>query len=470
MDGVFISDFLELDNKLDELGVFDALIDRDSHFFINVLRLKQAQTPEFAGSYERINDFFGKIMILLQNSNQKNDKLYRNALERFQFSEVNGINLGFSESSMGAGLGKVLSKQVISDAYDIVKTGSDQPEIFQLVGLFEENVGADRLSDMIATIILPDILAYTKRINVELGINPENYPDVEFLNDVVINPYKKCELLYLPEEILHELPIARCWNDIDRVIAENRVIREEVNEVIGNKWRKLASSEKKSYLKEYIFKDSERCAHVIEGYKNEEIGRFSPTSDIEYFIATIFKQMKRSGVFNFLEHSDHLGIGSWEISLKVLDIFKFWVEDNKGWDIILSAPSAKREKTVQGLIQLSGLKYCEDNNFDFTFEPNEGPGPADIKISRGSKDKTIIEVKLNTNPDYLHGYEEQIETYVKAEKTNKCIYAYVKIEKHPQKDKKINQAYLRKQKSGGIVPYLYIIDAQKRLSASRRSS
>ena len=468
MNGVFISDFLELDNKLEEYGVFDALIDRDSHFFINVLRLKQAQTPEFAGSYERINDFFGKIMILLQNSNQKNDKLYRNALERFRFSEVNGINLGFSESSMGAGFGKVLSKQVISDAYDIVKTGSNQPEIFQLVGLFEENVGADRLSDMIATIILPDILAYTKRINLALGINPKNYPEVEFLNDVVVNPYKKCELLYLPEEILHELPIARCWNDIDRVIAENRIIRKEVNEVIGNKWGKLASSEKKAYLKEYIFKDSERCAHVIEGYKNEEIGRFSPASDIEYFIATIFKQMKRSGAFNFLEHSDHSGFGSWEVSLKVLDIFKFWVEDNKGWDIILSAPSAKREKTVQGLIQLSGLKYCEDNNFDFTFEPNEGPGSADIKISRGSKDKTIIEVKLNTNPDYLYGYEEQIETYAKAEKTDKCIYVYVKIEKHPQKDKKIKQAYLRKQKSGGIVPYLYIINAQKKLSASRK--
>ncbi|MCM1496105.1 MAG: hypothetical protein NC089_09955 [Bacteroides sp.] len=468
MNGVFISDFLKLDNKLEEHGVFDALIDRDSHFFINVLRLKQAQTPEFAGSYERINDFFGKIMILLQNSNQKNDKLYRNALERFRFSEVNGINLGFSESSMGAGFGKVLSKQVISDAYDIVKTGSNQPEIFQLVGLFEENVGADRLSDMIATIILPDIMAYTKRINLALGIEPENYPEVEFINDVVVNPYKKCELLYLPEEILHELPIARCWNDIDRVIAENRIIRKEVNEVIGNKWGKLASSEKKAYLKEYIFKDSERCAHVIEGYKNEEIGRFSPASDIEYFIATIFKQMKRSGAFNFLEHSDHSGFGSWEVSLKVLDIFKFWVEDNKGWDIILSAPSAKREKTVQGLIQLSGLKYCEDNNFDFTFEPNEGPGPADIKISRGAKDKTIIEVKLNTNPDYLHGYEEQIETYAKAEKTNKCIYVYVKIEKHPQKDKKIKHAYLRKQKLGGIVPYLYIIDAQKKLSASRK--
>ncbi len=468
MNEIFISDFFDLDDELNELGMFDAIINRDSHFFINILRLRKAQTLEFEGSYNRINEFFGNIMLLLQNSKQKGDKLYRSAVEMFRFSEVNGINLGFSESGSGAGFGKVLSEQVISDAYDIVKTGSSQPEIFQLVGLFEENVGADRLSDMIATIILPDILAYTKRINLDLGINAKDYPDIEFCNGVAINPYKKCDLLYLPKEILHELPIARCWNDIDRVIAENRVIRAEVNEVIGNEWKGLASSEKKSYLKEFIFKNVERCTHVIDGYRDEEIDEFSLSSDIEYFVATIFKQMKQSGAFNFLEHSDHSGIGSWEVSLKVLDIFKFWVEDNKGWDLILTAPSAKREKTIQSLIQLSGIQYCEDNDFDFTFEPNEGPGPADIKISRGSKDKTIIEVKLNTNPDYLHGYDEQVETYAKAEKTNKCIYVYVKIERHPERDKKIKQAYAKRKRIGGIVPYLYIIDAQKRVSANRK--
>ena len=468
MNAIFLSDFLKLNNELSEIGMFDAIINRDSHFFINILRLKKAQTAEFEGSYKRINDFFENIMLLLLNSKKKDDKLYRSALEKFHFSEVNGINLGFSESGGGAGFGKVLSKQVISDAYDIVKTGSSQPEIFQLVGLFEENVGADRLSDMIATIILPDILEYTKRINFEFGINPKNYPDIEFCNEIAINPYKKCELLYLPEEILHELPIARCWNDIDRVIAENKVIREEVNEIIGIEWRKLATAEKKSYLKEHIFKDVKRCSHVISGYRKEEIDNFSPTLDIEYFIAVVFKQMKESGVFNFLEHSDHSGIGSLDVSLKVLDIFRSWVEYNKGWDLILSAPSSKREKTVQSLIQLSGIQYCMDNNFDFTFEPNEGPGPADIKISRGAKDKTIIEVKLNTNPDYLHGYEEQLETYAKAERTEKCIYVYVKVEKHPERDKKIRQLHTKKKSLGGIVPYLYIIDAQKKLSASRK--
>lgn len=469
MNNVFISEFLGLDEQLSELGVFDALINRDSHFFINLLRLRNAKTPEFIESYKKLNEFFGQIMLLLDISEQKNDRFYKAALGKFKFSEVNGINLGFSETSTGSGFGPILSKQVIDDAFDIVKSGSKQPEIFQLVGLFEENVAADRLSDMIATLILSYIRKYTQRINIELNVVPEYYSELKFRDGIVINPFKNCELLYLPEEILHELPIAHCWDDIDRVIAENKAIREEVNEVVGCEWRKMASIEKKEYLKEHIFKNASRCARVISGYREEEIGECSLTADIDYFIAMAFKQMRRSGVFNILQHSDQTVGGSWSVSLTVLDIFKEWVENNKGWEVILEAPSAKREKTVQKLIQLGGRKYCEDNDYDFTFEPNEGPGPADIKISRGAKDKTIIEVKLNTNQDYLHGYEKQIQTYAKAEKTDKCIYVYVKIESHPVRDKKIMQTYENRKNKGEKIPYLFTVDSQKRLSASKRA-
>ena len=229
VEPVFISDFFELNDRLDELGVFDSIINKDSHFFINLLRLKKSDTPEFSNAYERVNDFFSNIMILLSASKDKGDRFYREALKKFSFSGLNGVNLGFSETGVDAGFGRVLSEKVISDAFDIVKNGSTQPEIFQLVGLFEENVAADRLSDMIATIIKPDIEAYTRRINQALQINQTHYPDVEFINEIAINPFKNCELLYLPTEVLHELPIARCWDDIDRVISENEKIRNEVN-------------------------------------------------------------------------------------------------------------------------------------------------------------------------------------------------------------------------------------------------
>lgn len=84
--------------------MFDAVINTDSPFFINVLRLKQTTVPELSHSYEKINAFFSDIMRLLCASQEKGDRMYREALRRFDFSGVNGINLGFSESGLMQGL------------------------------------------------------------------------------------------------------------------------------------------------------------------------------------------------------------------------------------------------------------------------------------------------------------------------------------------------------------------------------
>lgn len=96
-------------------------------------------------------------------------------------------------------------------------------------------------------------------------------------------------------------------------------------------------------------------------------------NDWDYFIADAFKQMKKSGIFNFLEHTDKSEISSWDASLKVLNIFKEWVEYNKGWDEILSTATQKREKSVQKMLQLSGKYFCQENNIDMSFEANYLP-------------------------------------------------------------------------------------------------
>lgn len=67
----FISDLFELDDELDQLGVFDAIITTDSHFFINLLRLKNTEVPQFRNSYNRINSYFDEIMLMLDASQKK---------------------------------------------------------------------------------------------------------------------------------------------------------------------------------------------------------------------------------------------------------------------------------------------------------------------------------------------------------------------------------------------------------------
>lgn len=465
---MFISDYFELDDSRFDLmcsmGVFDALLDKDNNFFINIIRLKQSTVPEFVQAYKSINCYFSNIATLLDaaDSPSIDDPMYRSARKKFHFHEVNGINLGFSKSGYGSGWGEMLSEKVLQDAYQIVKKGSKQPEIFHLVSLFEENVGPDRVSDMIATIIENEIKDYTLRIMKELNITPETCPNVSFLkNGLVKNPNKRDAILLLPEEILHELPIAKDWDDIDRVVSENNVIRKEISNEISTTWKRWASSDKKAHIKEHIFMEPDICSRVIDGYRNQKLPAYDFKEDVTYLTEFLLKKIKKSGLLNRkIKHPSSI-----VAMQEIINIFKDWVENNRGWALIQSAPSAKREKAIQRFMHLGAKNYIEINDIDVSFEPNEGPGPVDIKISRGS-DKTIAEIKLSSNGQYLHGYEAQIIEYGKAERTENLIYVFIDVG-NPNRKKRILNLYNQTKLSMVPYPKLIIIDACPRDSASK---
>ena len=471
MNDILATTYLDIDyEQFEEYGVFDPIINRDSPFFINVIRLKKATTPEFADSYEKINQYFRNIATILNAAQKKDrsDKLYREAVRRFEvFHEVNGINLGFAESTSGAGFGPVLSQQVIADAYDIIKTGTNDPELFHLIGLFEDNVGPDRLSDMIGTIILEDIQSYTLHVQHAFGINPQNYPKERFDDDgFLINPYKYCRIYFLPREILHELPIASCWEDVDRVITENKAIRSELNTLIGENWRDWAKStaaSKKSIIKRVIFEKPDVCRRIIDSYKDSDLDDLDFSQNIDYCILKLWQAIQPQLNFLFLQHSIEQ-IDSLSGARMAIRTFQEWVEDNGGWRTIQNLNTNKREKCVQSIIHLSAKQFIKDNNLDFSCEPDDGHGPVDFKISRG-QDKTVIELKLSSNPQYMHGYQEQIRLYAKSEGTQNMIYIFVDVG-NPVRRQKLENQIEEDKWSDETVPEVFIIDATEQLSAS----
>ena len=468
---MFISDYLQLNEEqfdhFVEMGVFDALLDKDSNFFINVIRLKKSTIPEFMEAYAHLNKFFSEIATLLDAADEPTlkDKMYRTARNRFHFHEVNGINLGFSSTRWGAGWGQVTSDQFLRDAYQIVKKGSKQPEIFQLVSLFEENVAGDRLSDMIATIIEPEIKKYTLRVLSELGVNKDNNPELMFRADGLIqNPFKAAPILLLPEEILHELPIAKDWDDIDRVASENETIRREISAEIGAEWTRWASAEKKNYLKHHVFMDPAVCDRVITGYKKEELDALDLRENPDYLAELLLKKIKK--VLGF--KSEKKNPSSFDAAMAVIGIFKDWVENNRGWAEIQNAPTKKREKAVQRFMHLGAKYYVDVNDLDISCEADEGRGPVDVKMSRG-KDKTLAEIKLSSNSQCLHGYQEQVIEYAAAERTRSLIYVFIDVG-NPGRLKTIKTLHRKNQIEGKACPELVIIDARQKKAASTYSA
>lgn len=116
------------------------------------------------------------------------------------------------------------------------------------------------------------IQAYTKRIMAEMEINVEKYPQETFDNNGFLhNPFKNCPIYFLPVEILHGLPVARSWEDVENVISENNIIRNEINHEIGEKWKKWHASERKKYIKQHIFMNPEVFGRVLQEYRKEEL-------------------------------------------------------------------------------------------------------------------------------------------------------------------------------------------------------
>jgi hypothetical protein len=70
----------------------------------------------------------------------------------------------------------------------------------------------------------------------------------------------------------------------------------------------------------------------------------------------------------------------------------------------------RREEDLQILYRLTWLGTPSD----VSREVNDGRGPADFKVSRGSPDKTIVELKLASNTKLRRNLQGQAEIYAKA--------------------------------------------------------
>lgn len=94
------------------------------------------------------------------------------------------------------------------------------------------------------------------------------------------------------------------------------------------------------------------------------------------------------------------------------------VENKGGWRIFyVNGEPVRRESDLHILYRLTWLGTPSD----ISGEVDNGRGPADFKISRGSLDKSIVEFKLASNPQLKRNLEKQVEIYKKASDSDKGL-------------------------------------------------
>lgn len=142
-------------NKLDFVNID---LKGDNKFFIDPYKLKNGQTQFQHNCYEKVDNF---IKLLLQLSKEKNIEKITEIIENLH--ERNETKFGYSletksGKSLGESGGELLVKTLAKN--DVILTGMIE-DIFDCL-IMLPNVGRDKISDLITTIIFLDLIDYTQ--------------------------------------------------------------------------------------------------------------------------------------------------------------------------------------------------------------------------------------------------------------------------------------------------------------------
>lgn len=454
---------------LTDRDAFDPILDMDTRLFIDPHLLKHTEVPELAQSYENLQGHFRNIAKLLSASDKVGDSFWHAADRLMQWPEVKGLCIGYAQKgTSGSGIGPDLRKRLLTTAQAIIRKGRNDPELFELVGLLEDDFGPDRISDMTANIIRDDLGAFTKRVYAELIEDGGQPIDIDKATGLPINPYTGKPILLVPHTLLRDLPVALDWSSRDLIAQHNQELRAKVNRVIGSSWKEATSSLQKSDLKKFLLETPELIDDLVSVYSSKEAQHYDFLRDRagEYIWFPVARKLVEE---NPLSLSLPAQPSVNEVEQLVLDIchkFKTLVEHN-GLQALLydSDGSVKHESAAQLIFYGVADSYCHANSIIIARESNAGRGPVDFKFGTNMENSVLVEVKKSTNTSGLKkGIEKQLPEYMKAEGSRRAIYLVIDVGYTEAAIKNLNEI---NGKIGGTAIKILHVDGNPKPSASR---
>jgi hypothetical protein len=448
-------------------GVFNGFVDLDSKLYVDPFLLRTADTPELRGAYDEYRAHFVQVLLLLRKSTGR-DALFRRASDLLTFKELPLVALGYSQGGItGSGIGVELAGRLAQTAKEIIGAGVEDPAIFDLVGLIEENVGADRISDMVTRIVMPRLLKFSNRIARELQVDTTalRFDGQNYL--LPKDPRTGKPILLLPGELLRTLPVARDWSDVDRVAAENSQLRRQVNRVIGSTWKQATRRVKKAELRAVLLRYPQLLRELLEKYSRKRARPYDFDRDPEGLFSwfEIGSEFATNYPLRLVQPStDEL----LELVRKICQRFGELVENNGLAKMFYSqAKRLRHEQFAQLLFYAVADAYCAANNLMLTRETNAGRGAVDFKIGSGYSSSLTVEIKYTSNKQLVRGFTKQLPTYAKAEGASDSIYLVLRTTASDSSIKALRKVQRSAKKAGQRVPDVLVFDARLRPSASK---
>jgi hypothetical protein len=374
--------------------------------------------------------FFDNIFRLVAKSQgNRAASEWEDAVSLLEFHEVHELCIGYAGSgTRGAGSSHGLATQMARGLFAAVRQGIIKLEHFEEVQIFEEGIGADRISDATAGILRHRLAKYTQEIAERHSLPTQ---DIRYLRsffdlekgrwqaqrfNLPLNPYTGDPLLLVPRDYLRALPTINPHDFWDYCYdVENELLRREFGKDITRHVDKatiVRLAMEHPDLRERYVKSKEQIGGEPYDLRADPSGFYQP-----YLVA-------RGWANNNLLH---LTISSATDLLRAvlgfIEQFKNYVENNEGWRLLWNDDgSAKKEVAFQALFSGVIIPHCQANDIDISKEANIGRGPVDFKFSSGYSKRVLVEAKLANNSKFWSGLRKQLPLYLKAERIDKGVF------------------------------------------------
>lgn len=459
---------------------FDPILSLDTKLFIDPFLVYSLEKEEFKGSHKEVISFFNTVFQFIARAKGDENNIYwRRAVNLLLFPEAEEFCIGYaSQTTKGAGSGRGFAKIIARALWEAVRSGLKEIRHFEEVGILSEGIGADRISDITATILKHRFAKYTNRICRDYNISLKKFTyskgkyDPKFkrwgklIVEVPVNPYNYKPVLLAPSQFLRDLPTISaddfwdyCW------MHENQALRDDYSADI------TSSVDKKT-----IIEFAQNHPEIRQKYLKRVEKRSPRPYNLNKDNKGLFQWYDAAAKY-CSEHPKAVVINSAQRFILVIEDFlkEFvnYVENNNGWKLLWNDNGiAKKEEAVQLLFLGIVKHYCKANDIDISKEVNIGRGPVDFKVSDGFNLRALLELKLAKNSRFWNGIKIQLPTYMTAERIKTGYFIVVA---YNEKDfKRINNIHRITNKVSKKLKYklqTIIIDAShSRLSASKMSA
>ena len=414
-------------------GVFDPILDRDSTLSINPKLLDKTKAPELKGAHEDVLSHFDDIIRLLAEASGKQSVLWRSAYKLMDFPEFKGAALGFSaRKGDGRGWPPKVRAETLDIGKELVDAGVRDPRIFELVGLFQDNVGADLVSDMLGTILSNRLTAYTERICKEVGVptikhevHGKNRALPTYLNEKGERKY----VVLVPEDVLSDLPQVLTRDDIGWAASHNEEIRRELNKRLGQRWKSKFQGSK-AEIRRAILKSPTFVKELLKRYDRTRLKSYDFNRDRDDIVRWLDLAQQISAENPLTYSSNHVATESDAIRVvqELLRHFKHLVEHTRLQRALYTeSGTPQKESRVQDIFFAIAATHSIFSGLDVSPEVNSGRGAVDFKFSLGRAIRIVVEMKLAKSSHLIDGYESQVREYKDAEEAAQMFYLVVDL-------------------------------------------